>query len=160
MPKKAKKKTGKKNAKSAKKAAVKKTAKKKATKKAPARLAKKKSAATSRRTGTKPKAARTLSPDTCPNTWTPQICINNFSAGNGDCVYFQSIPAVGVRITQIGSTYPFSPVTGTFNGMSYTEVAVAGVVYISANAGNYPYAVNCSCPGPVIEGNHSVTVTG
>lgn len=158
MPKKAKKKTGKKSAKSTKKAAVKKTAKKKATKKTAARPAKKKSAATSRRTATRPKAARTLAPDTCPNTWTPQICVGNFSGGNGDCVYFQSIPAVGVRITQIGSTYPFSPVTGTFNGMSYTEVAVAGVVYISASPGDYSYAVNCSCPE--LEGNHSVTVTG
>jgi hypothetical protein len=159
MPTKTKKKTGKKSAKSAKKAAVKKTAKKKATKKAAARPAKKKSAMP-RRSGTRPKAPRISGSDTCPNTWTPQICVGNFSAGNNDCVYFQSIPAVGVRITQIGNTFPFSPVTGTFNGMSYTEVAVAGVVYISAGPGNYPYAVNCSCPGPVLEGNHSVTVTG
>jgi hypothetical protein len=148
MPKKAKKKVGKK---STKKVAVKKTAKKKAAKKAASRPVKKKSAASS------VKAIR-RTPKGTPTTRTPKICADSFSGNNGDPVQFQAIPAIGVRITQVGTTYPFLPVTGTLNGVSYTEVAVGGQITISASPSTtpYSYAVNCSCPG--LEGTHSVTV--
>jgi hypothetical protein len=92
---------------------------------------------------------------------TPAICATNFGADNLDPVEFTGIPAIGVRITQKSTTdtYPFTPVTGTENGLSYTDVATSGQVTVSVtqtSTTTYYYKVNCNCPGD--EGNHSVTV--
>lgn len=154
MPKKSKRKVGKKSTKKTpvKKTAKKKAAKKKTARKAVSRPAKKKSA---------PKSVGAVrrTPKGTPTLRTPQICVDNFSANNGDPVEFQSIPDIGVRITQVsGNTYPFLPVTGTYNGLSYTDVAQDGEVTVSASPSTdpYPYTVNCDC-GPDNPG-HSVTV--
>jgi len=91
---------------------------------------------------------------------TPDICAVNFSAHNGDPVYFENIPAAGVTLSQVSTddTYPFSPVTGTVNGLDYTEVATGGYVTISVPTldKTYPYNVSLTCDpdNPA----HSVTV--
>jgi hypothetical protein len=92
---------------------------------------------------------------------TPSICASNFPANNNDPVEFAGIPAVGVRITQYSTSdpYPFAPVTGTYNGLSYTDVATSGQVTVSVTQSQtttYYYNVNCSCPG--LDPQHSVTV--
>jgi hypothetical protein len=94
------------------------------------------------------------------NTYTPDICVQNFIGSRNGTVNFQNIPSSGVTITQIsGDTYPFSPVTGTNgSGLKYTNVASGGSVTIVVPAINqtYPYDVSCSCPQ--LQGAHSVTV--
>ncbi|HEY1659598.1 MAG TPA: hypothetical protein VGG14_14685 [Candidatus Sulfotelmatobacter sp.] len=126
MPKKSKKKAGKK---STKKAAVKKTAKRKVTKKAASRPAKKKPAARS--------AVRTAGPKGGPTLRQPGICAQTFNANNQDPVQFQNIPS-GTTVTLIQGLptaqypYPFSPVTGTDNqGRKYTNLTTGGQVTVA-----------------------------
>jgi hypothetical protein len=125
MPKKSKKKTGKK---STKKAAVKKTAKKKALKKVTSRRARKKSAQ---------KSLRVAGPKGGPTLRQPGICAQTFNANNGDPVQFQNISAgTTVTLTQGTPTaqypYPFSPVSGTDSqGRKFTYVVSGGQVAIA-----------------------------
>jgi hypothetical protein len=107
------------------------------------------------------KREHTLKPRLTGTLRTPSICTSNFSADNNDPVEFTGIPAVGVRITQYSTTdtYPFTPVTGTENGLDYTDVATSGQVTVSVTQSattTYYYKVNCSCPGT--DPAHSVTV--
>ncbi len=109
----------------------------------------------------KPKVTKKAKGKVRQDLLTPPICTANFSAENGNSVAFTGIPAVGVRITQASLTdpFPFTPVTGTYNGLSYIDVATSGQVTVTVSQAattTYYYKVNCSCPGD--EGSHSVTV--
>lgn len=153
MPKKSKKKAGKK---STKKGAVKKAAKKKTTKKAASRIATKKSTARSARaTSSKTPVGTTLR--------TPDICTGNFSGNNNDPVEFQSIPQnTTVTLYQVNSSdvYPFSPFEKDGNGLKYTEVEAGDTVTIVVPAVNqtYYYLVEGDANCPNENPGHSVTV--
>jgi hypothetical protein len=155
MPKKSKKKTGKK---STKKVAAKKTAKKKAPKKASSRPAKKKSTGRSTQTvSRKIPAATTLR--------TPDICTGNFSGDNNDPVEFQNIPAnATVTLYQVNSSdyYPFSPYETDSNGLRYTDIESGDTVTIVVPAINqiYYYLVEGDANCPTEDPGHSVTVGG
>jgi hypothetical protein len=144
-------------------ATKKKAAKKQKAKKQPVKKQKTKRPPAKKRKTAKPQktAKPKLRSKATGTLRTPDICAPNFSANNLDPVQFQSIPAIGVRLTQKSATdpYPFTPVTGTYNGLSYTDVATSGRVTVSVTQSattTYSYNVNCSCPGQ--EGSHSVTV--
>jgi hypothetical protein len=88
------------------------------------------------------------------------ICVDNFSIANLGNVCFTGIPAAGCTLSQIsGTTYPFTPVTGTANGLKYTALTPTNnevTVTVPAINSTYPYNVSC-CTGPLDPG-HSVTV--
>lgn len=126
MPKKSKKKAGKK---STKKAPAKKSTKKKAAKKTASHPAKKKPAARS--------MVQTAGPKGGPTLRQPGICAQTFNANNGDPVKFQNIASgTTVTLTQGLPTaqypYPFSPVTGTDGqGRKYTNLTTGGQVTVA-----------------------------
>jgi hypothetical protein len=88
------------------------------------------------------------------------ICVANFAASNNSQVCFTGIPSTGCTLSQIsGDTYPFSPVTGTENGLDYTDLTTANncvTVVVPTLNKTYPYNVSC-CSGPD-DPAHSVTV--
>jgi hypothetical protein len=88
------------------------------------------------------------------------ICTQNFTASNNSQVCFTGIPGDGCTLFQIaGNIYPFSPVTGTQNGLDYTTLTQQNncvTVVVPAINGTYPYGV--SCCGGQDEPGHSVTV--
>ena len=95
-----------------------------------------------------------------PTPRNPNICAPNFSANNGDPVTFTALPTPTVTISQKSLTniFPFTPVTGSNNGLSYAIVTSQDSLTVAVPAINqtYPYNVSCSCPGD--SGSHSVTV--
>jgi hypothetical protein len=142
MPRKSKKKAGKK---STQKTAVKKTAKKKAMKKAAPRKAKNKAAAKAVRSGT-------VAPKTAGTTESVPLCAKRISLKNGDCILFTGIPTGGATISQLrGQIYPFQPVTGYNNGLAYTNLPLplgeCLRVVVPAIGRIHCYDVS-ACPGP------------
>ncbi len=88
------------------------------------------------------------------------ICTQNFTTSNNSQVCFTGIPSDGCTLFQIaGNIYPFSPVTGTQNGLNYTTLSQQNncvTVVVPAINSTYPYGV--SCCGGQDEPGHSVTV--
>jgi hypothetical protein len=88
------------------------------------------------------------------------ICVDNFEAANLGQVCFTGIPSAGCTLSQIaGTTYPFTPVSGTANGLKFTNLTQSNnevTVTVPAINSTYPYNVSC-CTGPLDPG-HSVTV--
>jgi hypothetical protein len=91
----------------------------------------------------------------------PSICTENFTASNNSQVCFSDIPDGGCTLSQIsGDVYPFSPVTGTDNGLDYTNLTQDdNCVYVVVPVLNrtYPYDVSC-CEDSKADPGHSVTV--
>jgi hypothetical protein len=88
------------------------------------------------------------------------ICVTNFPASNNSQVCFTGIPNGGCKVYQIaGDIFPFSPVTGTENGLDYTDLTQTNnclTVVVPTLNKTYPYNVSC-CTGPN-DPAHSVTV--
>lgn len=150
MPKKSKKKAGKK---SAKRTTVKKAARKKATKKAAPRRAKKKSASRSTAaSGGRPKLGDEL--------LTPSICVGNFLAHNQDVVQFSGISST-VTLSQVDAEdyYPFTPYETDGNGLRYTADLASGdelTIVVPTLNQKYYYNVSIDCGND--DPGHSVTV--
>jgi hypothetical protein len=133
-------------------------------KKAPASKPKKKKPSTAKKASKAPSnAARAVAAKKGKRTadcTSVAICVDNFSTANLGQVCFTGIPAGGCTISQIsGTTYPFTPVTGTANGLKYTDLTQTNnqvTVTVPAINSTYPYNVSC-CTGPLDPG-HSVTV--
>jgi len=118
---------------------------------------------------TKPSAGKkgSMSPSTTTNkgkrtadATSQPICVANFPASNNSQVCFTGIPNGGCTLFQIaGNIFPFSPVTGTENGLNYTDLTQTNncvTVVVPALNRTYPYNVSC-CTGPN-DPAHSVTV--
>ena len=142
-------------------AKAKKTAKKKVAVKAKKKVSTKgKKPAKKKQSAKKQSVKRKKQLSNAPTPRSPNICASNFSANNGDPVTFTALPTPTVTVSQKSLTdiFPFSPVTGSSNGLSYTVVTSQDTLTVSVPAINqtYSYKVSCSCPGD--EGSHSVTV--
>ena len=91
------------------------------------------------------------------------ICTESFTISNNSQVCFTGIGPDGCTLSQIsGDVYPFSPVTGTENGLDYTDLtSTDNVVTVTVPAVNQPYPYNVSCcdGGSIDTPGHSVTVT-
>lgn len=111
------------------------------------------------KSGKKAKKAASSSAMRAASSVTVPICSQNFTTANNSQVCFTGIPSGGCTLSQIaGNVYPFRPVTGTQDGLEYTNLSPGNncvTVVVPAINQTYPYSVSC-CSGRAP--GHSVTV--
>jgi len=94
----------------------------------------------------------------CANPLYPDVCAQNFTASNGQCVNFQNLPSLQCTISQEGDVFPFAPYSTDPSGNKYATITASSWLTVSVPAINesYPYAVDCC--GGLLNPAHSVTV--